>query len=320
MRIKIIITIGGLLFGCNLMAQQLANFSQYFFDPLTVNPAYAGSRGGFSGTLTYRNQWTGLGGAPVTEGLGIHAPVGTSNVGLGLQVINDHAGPMQNTSIAGIFTYTAKLTNTLKLAFGLAATISDINIDFNEISIETANDPSFPTNKSSAWVPDANFGMYLYKENFYAGISANHLIQTDWKLQSAPITAVNTASFYRQYYIIGGYVAKFSEDFALRPSVLVQFVGNAPALEELDCSLIYMKKFYFGLGVRNSFRKLISGSDNEFIPSIEYDFGKGFRLGYSYDAYLSSLGNYSTGTHEIMLGWDMNYGTSKTRMVNPRYF
>src|SRR5580704_8965860 len=106
MKYKIkLFAISCLLIAGKLSAQQEANFSQYFFDPLTVNPAYAGSRGCFSGTLTYRNQWLGgIPGSPVTEALDAHSPVG-DNVGVGLQLYNDQAGPLRISSVSGIFTY-----------------------------------------------------------------------------------------------------------------------------------------------------------------------------------------------------------------------
>ncbi len=319
MRYKIASTIGGLILAFQLSAQQEANFSQYFFDPLTVNPAYAGSRGVFSGTLTYRNQWVaGIPGSPVTQALDAHMPLGDA-IGVGLQVYNDQAGPLRVTAATAIFTYSIHITADTKLAFGLAGSFNNIGISFSDIKVDMPNDPSFPSSNMSSMIPDANFGMYLYKENFYAGLSANHLIQTNWKLQNVPINTVPTAMFYRQYYITGGYVAKLNDNLALRPSILIQYVQAAPALEELDLSLIYKDRFFIGVGIRNGFRSGISGSDDVLVPSIEYDFGNKLRIGYSYDVFLSTAGNYSTGTHEIMLGWDLNAAT-KTRMVNPRYF
>ena len=317
MKYKLITAITGILLSFQLSAQQEANYSQYFFDPLTVNPAYAGSRGVFSGTLTYRNQWLGgIPGSPVTQALDAHMPIG-DKIGVGLQLYNDQAGPLHIASATAIFTYSIHITQDTKLAFGLGAAFNSVGVNFSQITVDMPNDPAFPTNNMTAMVPDANFGMYLYKQNFYAGFSATHLIQSEWKLQSAPITTP-TAMFYRQYYITGGYVGKLSDNLSLRPSLLVQFVQGAPALEELDATIIYKERFFIGLGIRNGFRRGISGSDDVLVPSIEYDLGNKFRIGYSYDIFLSSAGSYSTGTHEIMLGWDLN--TTKTRMVNPRFF
>jgi type IX secretion system PorP/SprF family membrane protein len=317
MRYKIVTTIAGILMAFQLSAQQEANFSQYFFDPLTVNPAYAGSRGCFSGTLTYRNQWLGgITGAPITQALDAHMPLGDA-IGVGLQLYNDQAGPLHVASVTGIFTYSIHINQDTKLAFGLGGSLNSVGINFSEITVDEPNDPAFPSNNMTSMVPDANFGMYLYKDNFYVGVSADHLIQSEWKLQSAPITAIPTAMFYRQYYLTAGYVAKLSDNWALRPSLLIQAVQGAPALEELDGSLIYKERFFFGLGIRNSSTSDI-GSNDDLVISLEYDFGNKLRIGYSYDLFLDPAGSYSTGTHEIMLGWDLN--TTKTRMVNPRFF
>jgi type IX secretion system PorP/SprF family membrane protein len=317
MKYKLITAITGILLSFQLSAQQEANFSQYFFDPLTVNPAYAGSRGCFSGTATFRDQWLGgISGAPVTQVLDAHMPLGDA-IGVGLQLYNDQAGPLRISSVSGIFTYSIHINQDTKLAFGLAGSLYSIGINFSSISVDQPNDPAFPTNNMTSMVPDANFGLYLYKQNFYVGVSATHLIQSDWKLQSAPITAIPTAMFYRQYYVTAGYVARLSDNFSLRPSLLVQYVQAAPALEELDGSIIYKDRFYFGLGIRNSISSGL-GSNNDLVISLEYDLGNKLRIGYSYDLFLNPDGAYSTGTHEIMLGWDLN--TTKTKMVNPRYF
>jgi type IX secretion system PorP/SprF family membrane protein len=318
MKYKIITTITGLILAFQLSAQQEANFSQYFFDPLTVNPAYAGSRGTFSGTLCYRNQWLGgITGAPVTQALDAHMPLG-DNIGVGLQLYNDQAGPLRVTSATAIFVYSIHVAKDTKLAFGLAGSLNNVGINFSEINVDMPNDPAFPTNNMSSMIPDANFGMYLYKQNFYVGLSATHLIQSDWKLQNTAVTAVPTAMFYRQYYFTAGYVAKLSDNFALRPSMLVQYVQAAPALEELDGTIIYKERYFIGLGIRNSITSGI-GSNNDLVISLEYDLGNKFSIGYSYDLFLNPAGSYSTGTHEIMLGWDLASG-AKTRMVNPRYF
>lgn len=302
-----------------LSAQQEANYSQYFFDPLTVNPAYAGSRGTFSVLLLIVTSGQVVSPEhPVTQALDAHMPIG-DKIGVGLQVYNDQAGPLHIMSATAIFTYSIHITSETKLAFGLAGSFNNVGVNFSQINVDMPNDPAFPSSDMSTIVPDANFGMYLYKENFYVGLSANHLIQSDWKLQNAPVTAVPTAMFYRQYYVTAGYVAKLSENFALRPSALIQYVQATPALEELDAAIIYKERLFIGLGIRNSFRSGISGSDNVLVPNIEYDLGNKFRIGYSYDIFLSSAGSYSTGTHEIMLGWDLA-PSGKTRMVNPRYF
>lgn len=318
MKYKITTAITGLLLSFQLVAQQEANFSQYFFDPLTVNPAYAGSRGVFSGTLSYRNQWLGgITGSPVTQILDAHMPFGNS-VGAGLQLYNDQAGPLHIAAATGIFTYSIHVSKDTKLAFGLGASLSSVGVSFSQITVDMPNDPAFPTNNMTSLVPDANFGMYLYKENYYVGFSCVHMIQSEWHLQSAPITTVPTAMFYRQYYLTAGYVAKLSDNFKLRPAILVQYVKAAPALEEFDASLIYLDRFYFGLGIRNSMSGSL-GSNNDIVISLEYDLGDQWRFGYSYDVFLSPEGSYSTGTHELMVGWDLKSSTS-TRMVNPRYF
>ncbi|HSY77437.1 MAG TPA: PorP/SprF family type IX secretion system membrane protein, partial [Bacteroidia bacterium] len=125
MKNKIITTAIGMLMALGTFAQQDASFSQYFFNPLYINPAYAGSRGIFSGTMVYRTQWVGMEGAPVTESVGMHGMIPGSNVGLGLQFYNDNVGPLTTTGISGIFAYHLHLGESTRLAFGIEGVMNN---------------------------------------------------------------------------------------------------------------------------------------------------------------------------------------------------
>jgi len=315
MKHKIITTLIAVILAFPAIAQQGVLLSQYFFDPLYINPAYAGSRGAFSGTLTYRDQWVGLPGAPETEALSVHTPIPLTSLGIGLQLDNDVTGPLRISTATLNLSSTVHLTKEIKLAFGLAGSLNDVVVNDNELNIETPNDPVFPAGSNSLLVPDANAGIYLYKSTFYFGAAAVHILQSTWAEKNQP--AFPSGDFYRQYFVTSGIVAKLSDNLAIRPSALVQFIQTAPALYELDASFIFSNKLFIGAGFRNNERISISGTDNYIIPCIEYDFAA-FRIGYSYDIVLNSQ-NISGGTHEIMLGWDLG-GDNLLKRENPRYF
>jgi type IX secretion system PorP/SprF family membrane protein len=314
MKNKIIIAASGLLISLNALAQQDIAFSQYFFNPMYVNPAYAGSRGTFSGTAVYRTQWMGLSDAPVTGLVGIHDMVPNSNVGLGLQFYSDRVGPMNNSSISGIFAYHIPLTQTLKLSLAIEGCADNLSIDDSKVNIQDVSDPAF-MGTSSAWMPDANAGAYLYNDRVFAGFSMKHLLQPSF----GSIDAYGTdAEFYRSYYLTGGIVIPITENVGIRPSILAKYVQGAPVDMDIDASVILYDKFFIGGGWRTDQRIDISGMDNILVASIEYDVANRLRIGYAYDFYLSNNAPHPYGTQEIMLGWDI-YCT-KTKMTSPKYF
>jgi len=317
MKTKFIITIGGILLTLGAFAQQDASFSQYFFNPLYINPAYAGTRGIFSGTAVYRTQWVGVNGAPTTEYVGMHGMVPNSNVGLGLQFYKDEVGPLHTSTISAIFAYHLHLSETMRLAFGLEGCMDNVSVSYNEINLENASDPTF-TGSFSAWVPDANAGLYLYKDRFFAGFSVRHLLQPNFGLQENVGEANGNDYFFRTYYLTAGFVTNFTDNIGIRPSVLLKYVNAAPVDIDVNASLIFWDKFYIGPGLRTDKRIDVNGLDDILVLSVEYDVASCLRFGYSYDIYLNHDGPYMTGTHEIMLGWDISY--TKTKMVSPKYF
>jgi type IX secretion system PorP/SprF family membrane protein len=319
MKTKIIITLIGGFMALNGFAQQDATFTQYFFNPLYVNPAYAGSRDVLSGTLVHRSQWLGIDGAPTTQSLSLHSAIPNTHLGVGLQAYHDVAGPMNNTGMSAIFAYHLPLNESLKLSFGLGATLNNLRIGFDQIHPETPGDLAFTNNARSAWVPDANFGLYLYNKTFYVGASAQHLVQTKWGLQTND--QANNARFYRHYYLTAGFVAPLTDNIGIRPSIMLRYAKAAPAMADLNAALIFKKQFYAGLGYRVNNRVSMPGLDNALMAMLEYDFLNRLRIGYSFDFYVNRNANaiYNRyGTHEIMLGWDL--GFTKTKMADVRFF
>jgi type IX secretion system PorP/SprF family membrane protein len=316
MKKHIYISIVGTLLSLASFAQQDPSFSQYFFNPMYVNPGYAGSRDVLSGTLVHRSQWIGMDGAPESQSLNLHSALPYTKIGLGLQVNNDKLGPMKNTTIGAIFAYHLHVGPEARLSFGLLGSVSNLRIDYGKINTDDNTDQVFMNNTASSWVPDAGAGLYFYKNRFYAGLSARNLIQSRFKLQDA--TIANSAKFFRHYYLTAGVVKDLSDNFAIRPSILVKYVQAAPVVFDLNASIIFKQQLFLGAGFRTGKRVDIKGLDNMLIASVEYDFKNRLRFGYSYDFYLSRTGNYNSGTHELMIGWDLNF--AKAKMTSPRFF
>jgi len=314
MKRRLITTIIGGLLTLGAYAQQDAAFTQYFFNPLYINPGYAGSRDALSGTLVYRDQWHDLPGSPVTESFSLHSPIPHTGVGLGLSLYNDKEGPLVTQGIQLTYAYHIRITQKTKLAIGISGSLNNLRVKWDEIDIDNQSDPSFADNGSSL-VPDANFGLYLYRTRFYAGASVMHLLQSDFNLQSATGDA---ARYFRQYNLFAGVVIKVSKAVNFKPSMLIKGTSAAPVNYELDGAFIFYNKLFIGAGFRSSQRIGIPGMDNVLVGILEYEIADHIRLGYSYDAFLSREGDYNSGTHEIMLGWDI--GLTKTKLASPRFF
>ena len=314
MKRRLITTIIGGLLALGAHAQQDAEFSQYFFNPLYVNPGYAGSRDALSGTLVYRDQWHDLPGSPVTESFSLHSPIPHTGVGLGLSLYNDKLGPLVTQGVQLTYAYNIRLSLKTKLAIGVSGSLNNLRVHWSDITIDDNSDPSFLDNGSSL-VPDANVGLYLYRSRFYAGVSAVHILQSDFNLQTSTGDA---AKYFRQYYLFSGVVLKVSQAVNFKPSILVKGTSAAPVNFEVDGAFIFYNKLFLGAGFRTSKRIGIPGTDNMLIGILEYEILDHLRLGYSYDAFLNRTGQYNSGTHEIMLGWDI--GLTKTKMTSPRFF
>ncbi|MDA3927316.1 MAG: type IX secretion system membrane protein PorP/SprF [Prolixibacteraceae bacterium] len=313
---KLFITIFLSLLSLLTLAQQDAGFSMYFFNPVYVNPGYAGSRELFSGSMVHRSQWAGMRGSPVTQSLSMHSAIPNTRVGLGFQFYNDKVGPMDNIGFNLTYAYHLPLGTNSILAFGLSGMTNNIRIGFDEINIEYENDPAFSGDTYSSWVYDACTGIYFYKPRFYAGLSVNHLLQSKFGLDN--LADPNLAKFYRQYYLTSGIVFKLNEYLDFRPSLLIKYVQAAPLVTEVTGSILILKTVFVGIGYRTNERVDIYGSDNMLVAILEFNISRFLRLGYSYDYYLNRTGRYNNGTHEIMLGWDI--GWKFTKMSKHRYF
>jgi type IX secretion system PorP/SprF family membrane protein len=313
---KILITIMMSLLSLIALSQQDAGFSMYFFNPVYINPGYTGSRETFSGSLVHRSQWMVMPGAPVTQSLSIHSSIPNSNVGLGFQFYNDKTGPMKNTGAKLTYAYHLPMGEKSKLAFGLSGMANYIRIGLKEINVKDENDPAFAEDVFSNWVFDASTGIYFYQPRFYLGLSVNHLLQSKFGLEDAPDP--NLAKFYRQYYLTSGIVFHLSESLSFRPSLLMKYVRAAPLVTEITGSFLVLRKVFVGVGYRTNKRVNMSGTDNMLIGILELNITRHLRLGYSYDYYLNRGGRYNSGTHEIMLGWDI--GKDKAENRDLRYF
>ena len=306
---KIIISIAALcICAAPLQAQQDVMVSQYMFNGLLLNPAYAGSQKYTTSTLLHRSQWVGMSGAPVTSIFAIDGPLQNKNVGLGLMIMNDHIGATNQTDVFANYAYKIKIKNGT-LAMGIKAGVSRYLYHSDELIYWDIADKLYQGGtKQTAWLPTFGVGIYYYSTNWYAGISVPTLWAYDRNYSFG--TDVNNSSLVdRHYMATGGYVFTLNKNVKVKPSILLKYLPGAPFQADFNANVLYKDHFWLGASYRTG---------DAIIAIAQYQTNFRLRIGYSYDFTLSNMRRYSSGSHEIMIGYD--FGNDVTKFKSPRFF
>lgn len=290
---------------CN--AQQDAIYSQYMFNPFAINPAYAGSRNSYSAVLLHRSQWVGMPGAPSTQSFAIHAPAAKSGLAWGVNFAHDQIGPSRNIMAAGTGAYIIKFKKS-KLAFGLRAGIYNTVLDRSKLNFKEDMDQLDIGGKEGAMVPSFDFGAYYYKTKFFVGLSVNHLTKHTFKFKDYPDSVTTNMVLRRHFMLNAGYVWEINKNLVFKPSAMLKVVPGVPANLDLNISMLFYKRFWLGIGLRNQ-SSVVLMTD---INITDY-----MRIGYAYDINTNKLGGYNKGSHEVFIGFDFNLKNSQT--ISPRY-
>lgn len=299
-----------LLLSGAIYAQQDAQFTQYMYNTINVNPAYAGSREALSVFALHRTQWVGLDGAPVTNAFSVHTPINNSNVGLGISLINDRIGPSDENNLAVDFSYSIKTSEKYKLSFGIKGSANLLNVDFNKLNLYDSNEYSFATNIDNKFSPNIGVGLYWHSDDTYIGISAPNLLETKHFDKYAK-TGGNTylASERIHYFLTAGHVFDLSYNVKFKPALMTKLVSGAPLQVDVSGNFMFNEKFTVGVAYRwSAALSALAGfqvSDSWFI-------------GYGYDLETTRLANYNSGSHEIFLRFELFNRYNK--MVSPRFF
>lgn len=293
-------------------AQQDAMFTHYMYNTLAINPAYAGSRDALTVTALHRSQWVGFDGAPVTQTLTMHTPIFNNKIGLGLSVLNDKIGPVNNTSINADFAYKIHLSNKGILAFGLKGGINIMQGDLTSLELDQTGDEAFSQDIESDLLPNFGFGVYYSTEKWYVGFSTPKLLENDFETSSSQ-GGTKLASEQRHYFLIAGTVFNLDQtgNLKLAPTTFVKVTNGAPIQADLTAMFILKDKIEMGAMYRTSDAAgLLLG----------YNFTEYLRLGYSFDwSFENSTADYNSGSHEIMLRYDFVF-KDKSKIRSPRYF
>ncbi len=282
-------------------AQQDAMVSQYMFNGLFLNPAYAGSHDYFSSTLLYRQQWVNFAGAPSTAIVAVDGPLLNKKMGVGLIASNDKIGVTNQTDVYANYSYFLKMGKG-KLSFGIKAGASQYKASVKDLTVWDQNDQVFTGTIRTAWIPKFGFGSYYYTDKFYAGFSIPAL------LAYGDVKSLNI-DVSKHYYLTSGYVFTVDEKFKIKPSFLLKYQSAAPVQIDLNLTVMFIDQFALGVSYRTG---------DAFVMMAEYQANKRFRIGYAYDITTTAIKSYSSGTHEIMVGFDFGKNIIKTK--TPRFF
>lgn len=298
------------MFNSESFGQQDAQYTQYMYNTISVNPAYAGSRDVLSLTGLYRTQWVGLEGAPKTMTFSGHTPLRNKKLGLGVSIVRDQIWIQDETYLDIDLSYTINTSDNGKLAFGLKGGAHLLNIDFSRTNPENSSDDDFDlsNNVDNKFSPNVGFGIYYYTDRFYLGYSAPTLLKTNY--YDNDVSSVSYLAKDRvNHYLIAGYVFDLSADVKLKPAVLFKAVQGAPLQADLSGNLLFNDKLTLGLAYR--WDAALSGL-------IGFQLSEGLMIGYAYDWETTELNNYNSGSHEIILRYELR--SSKDGIISPRFF
>lgn len=293
-------------------AQQDPQYSQYSYNPIVVNPAYAGNRGVASIVGLHRSQWVGLDGAPRTQTLSFHTPISNSRVGLGLSIVNDEIGPSDETYVAADFSYTIPVGDEARLSFGLKGGIHVLNVDFTKLNIFNTGDPRLTDNVDNKLSPTVGLGLYYHTERFYMGLSAPNLLQTDHFDESNDSGSATYIARERiHYFATAGYVLDLNDDIKFKPSTLVKVVQGAPLQVDLSANFLFNEKLTLGAAYRWS--AAITGL-------VGFQLSDQMMIGFAYDRETTELGNavFNDGSYELFMRFELF--NSYDRIITPRFF
>lgn len=288
-----------------IYSQQDPQYTQYMYNMHIVNPAYAGSEGTLNIGLLHRTQWVGLDGAPKTTVAAINAPI-KKNIGLGLSVFADEIGPVKEQNAFVDVSYTIQTSDYGNLAFGLKGGFTFLDAQLSTLDLgDDIPDDVFNNDINDSY---ANFGAgaFYYTDHFYAGLSMPNMLNQFHLNRKGGV--ISSASEKMHYYLTSGYIFEMNDNLKLKPSVLLKGVEGAPLSIDLAGNVLINNKFELGVSWR---------IDDSLNALMNVEVANGFRIGYAYDYTLSNLGDFNSGSHEIILL--INISNSRNGL-SPRFF
>ncbi|MGB0422725.1 MAG: PorP/SprF family type IX secretion system membrane protein [Flavobacteriales bacterium] len=290
----------------NTSAQQDPMFSQYMFNTLAINPAYAGSADLLTANIIYRHQWADIDGAPRTQTVTLHSPLKKESVSLGGSIINDAHGPVKQTGVYLDASYRITMDRS-RLSFGLKGGMNFFSANLTDLSPVVEDDPVFSQNISTKLLPNFGAGIMWYSNKSYLGLSVPKLLQNRLIDGDLPNFTNNAETMH--YFFTAGTVLEVNNYTYFKPALLVKAVDGAPLSFDVTANFMFYEKFWIGAMYR--YQDAIG-------MLLQYEINNKVHVGYAYDYSITEISNYTTGSHEIMLGVD--FGKRFGGDVSPRFF
>lgn len=293
----------------DLFGQQDPLFSQYMFNPLAINPAWAGSREMMNAALLMRRQWVGFPGAPATNVLAISAPTRKGKVGWGLEVNTDVIGPKRSTAAYLSYAYRIRIGKG-KLGFGLGAGVISYRVNWNQIEYRDENDVFATLSSEKRTIPDFKFGIFFNNKRFYWGFSSTHINRPSYSVTTVNDSVTYSSTLRRHVFFTIGRAFVISDNVLFSPSVMIRnFPGTTLTAVDINLNFELKKMIWVGASLRSS---------QSVVGLVQYNAGEFLRIGYSYDFAFGRLRTAQSGTHELMIGFNLDVFKSET--LSPRYF
>jgi type IX secretion system PorP/SprF family membrane protein len=294
-----------------IYAQQDAQYTQYMYNTMSINPGYAGSRGHMSIAGLYRAQWVGLDGAPTTQSFNLHTPLGYNGVGMGISIVNDEIGPTSETYFDLDISYTIQASEESRISFGVKGSAHLLDVRYSELNQDIQNpggpDPTLQQDIQNKFSPNIGAGIYYHTRKFYAGISVPRFLETTHFDESS----LSTAKEQMNFYLITGYVFDMTPFWKFKPSVLAKVVRGAPLQLDLSANFMYNEKFILGAAYR---------WDAAVSAMVGFQISPEFMIGMAYDREITELGQavFNDGSFEIILRYD--FVKVLESLKSPRFF
>jgi type IX secretion system PorP/SprF family membrane protein len=293
-RLKAILLFFAIAGSGSLLGQQLPQFTQYMFNDFVINPAIAGTQNHYQIRTNHRFQWVGLADPPMTNSIAFYGPSEKWDMGLGGYIYNDVTGPTSRTGLTGSYAYNIAVNNDMRLSMGISLSLIQYRVDGTQLNPKDVSDPSILNMVSTTYMPDAGLGAYLYADEFYVGLSVSQILNSRVKVFDKK---VDDNRLKPQLNLTGGYIYEINPEWDLEPMLIFKTTAPKEVSFDITAKVTWQKMVWGAVSYRYSEAVAIL---------IGYSYQDTFIFGYAYDIGISTLRNYNSGTHELMIGYRFN--------------
>lgn len=307
-----------LILSFSAKGQQEQLYTQFMYNKLAFNPAFAGNYDNVSFTAIIRNQWIGFPGAPKTQLLSVNIPISDQRLGFGLNMSNHSIGISNRQTIEGAYSYRFRTGDSGVLSIGLQTSLRRYAVDYTDSRLVAIDDitldPSISPQRFNRNIINFGGGIYYNTDRFYLGVSAPRMSEADLDFDNSQGISIEK----RVFYAMTGGVLDINEDWIFTPQILVKYVENTPWDMDASLSFTYANRLTAGLNYRYGGDNSSPGESLDLLFSIQIN--EGVLLGMAYDFTLSKLRRETAGSIEAVVSYTLGQGKRKKIETNPRYF